>query len=87
MLDTLLAGIAENICDDGGIPRPTWARGVPLPEPWAIPGTPAMREAIGAATPRELVKRGLSIDERSLWRERAPSVPEAVARPVTTQQP
>ncbi len=70
VLDTLLAGIAEKICDGGGLPRPTWARSVPpLPEPWATPGTPAMREAIRAATPRELAKRGLRIDERSLWRE------------------
>lgn len=72
VLDTLLAGIAEKICDDAGIPRPAWARRIPaLPEPWATPGTPAMRKAIRVATPRELAQRGLSIDERSLWRERA----------------
>jgi hypothetical protein len=72
VLDALLAGIAEKICDDAGLPRPTWALRVPsLPEPWATPGTPAMREAIPAATPRVLAERGLSIDERSLWREPA----------------
>ncbi|MHB1474651.1 MAG: helix-turn-helix domain-containing protein [Dermatophilaceae bacterium] len=72
VLDALLAGIAEKICDDAGFPRPTWARAVPaLPEPWATPGTPAMREAIAAATPRALAERGLSIDEASLWREPA----------------
>lgn len=55
LLDTLLAGVAEKICEDAGLPRPTWARAVPaLPEPWANPGTPAMREAIAAATPRAL---------------------------------
>jgi transcriptional regulator with XRE-family HTH domain len=70
VMDTLLAGIAEKICDDAGHPRPTWARRVPaLPEAWATPGTPAMREAIRAATPRALAERGLSIDERSLWRD------------------
>lgn len=69
VLDILLAGIEEKICDDAGHPRPTWARRVPaLPEAWATPGTPAMREAIRAATPRALAERGLSIDERSLWR-------------------
>jgi len=72
VLDTLLAGIAEKICDDAGLPRPTWARAVPpLPKPWSTPATPAMREAIATATPHELAKRGLSIDERSLWREPA----------------
>lgn len=70
VLDTLLAGIAEKICDDAGLPRPRWARSVPaLLEPWSAPGTPAMREAIRASTPRELAERGLSIDKRSLWRE------------------
>ena len=70
VLDTLLAGIAEKICDDAGHPRPTWARRVPaLPEAWATPGTPTMQEAIRAATPRALAERGLSIDERSLWRD------------------
>ena len=72
MLDALLAGVAEKICDDAGLPGPTWARAVPaLPEPWSNPGTPAMKEAIAAATPRALAKRGLSIDEASLWREPA----------------
>jgi transcriptional regulator with XRE-family HTH domain len=72
VLDTLLAGIAEKTCDDAGLPRPTWARHVPgLPEAWATPGTPAMQEAIKAATPLQLAERGLSIDERSLWREPA----------------
>jgi hypothetical protein len=72
MLDALLAGVAEKICDDAGLPGPTWARAVPaLPEPWSNPGTPAMQQAIAAATPRALAKRGLSIDEASLWREPA----------------
>jgi hypothetical protein len=72
LLDTLLAGIAEKTCDDAGLHRPTCARRVPgLPEGWATPGTPAMQEAIRAATPRQLAERGLSIDERSLWREPA----------------
>jgi transcriptional regulator with XRE-family HTH domain len=72
LLDTMLAGIAEKTCDDAGLPRPTWARRVPgLPEPWATPGTPAMQETVRVATPRQLAERGLSIDERSLWREPA----------------
>jgi transcriptional regulator with XRE-family HTH domain len=77
VLDTLLAGVAEKICDDAGLPRPTWARAVPaLPEPWANPGTPAMQEAIAAATPRQLAKRGMRIDEASLWRNRQLQVPD-----------
>jgi transcriptional regulator with XRE-family HTH domain len=72
LLDTLLAGIAEKLCEDARLPEPAWARRVPgLPDLWASPGTPAMREAIRATTPRQLAKRGLSIDERSLWREPA----------------
>src|SRR5665647_1181357 len=56
MLDTLLAGVAEKICDDAGLPRPSWARAVPkLPRSWATPGTPAMQETIAAATPASSV--------------------------------
>lgn len=72
MLDTLLAGVAEKICDDAGLPRPSWARAVPaLPKSWATPGTPAMQQTIAAATPRVLAERGLSVDEASLWRQPA----------------
>jgi transcriptional regulator with XRE-family HTH domain len=72
MLDTLLAGVAEKLCDDARLPRPTWARAVlALPKSWATPGTPRMQEAIAAATPRVLGERGLSIDEASLWRQPA----------------
>ena len=47
MLDTLLAGVAEKICDDAGLPRPTWARAVPaLPRSWATPGTPTDRKSV-----------------------------------------
>lgn len=70
LLDTLLAGIAEKICDDAGLTRPAWAGRIPaLTEPWATPGTPAMLEAVRATTPRQLAARGLSLDERSLWRD------------------
>jgi len=69
-LDTLLAGIAEKICNDAELPRPTWTRRVPpLAEPLVMPGTPAMQRAANDATPRELAARGLSVDEHSLWRE------------------
>ena len=72
VLDSLLAGIAEKICDDARLPRPAWARAVPpLRDRWATPGTPAMQQAIADATPRALADRGLSIDEASLWREPA----------------
>jgi hypothetical protein len=72
VLDSLLAGIAEKICDDARLPRPARARAVPaLRDRWATPGTPAMQQAIADATPRALAERGLSIDEASLWREPA----------------
>ncbi|MEP7215761.1 MAG: helix-turn-helix transcriptional regulator [Anaerolineaceae bacterium] len=70
VMDTLLAGIAEKICNDAGLPRPPWVRRVPpLPQQWVTPGTPGMQKAAKAATPRELAARGLSIDEHSVWRE------------------
>jgi hypothetical protein len=72
LMDTLLAGIPEKICDDAGLLRPRWPRHVPaLSGTCATPGTPAMREAGRAATPHALAERGLSIDEHSVWRRPA----------------
>lgn len=72
VMDTLLAAMAEKACNDAGLVRPAWTRGVPgLGAPWASPGTPAMQAAVRAATPPELAARGLRLDERSLWRDPA----------------
>jgi hypothetical protein len=69
VVDTLIAGIAEKVCDDRSAPRPPWAAAVPpLVEEWSAPGTPRMRASWRSQTPPSLAARGLVIDEPSLWR-------------------
>lgn len=70
LMDALLAGIAEKLADDRGLPRPGWTRTAPKIKPeWAMPGTARMREQRRQRAPRQLLDRGLVIDERSLWRD------------------
>ena len=72
VMDALLAGIADKLADDAGLPRPTWAKRTPrLESEWSAPGTPAMLAARRATTPPQLQERGLVLDESSLWRGRA----------------
>lgn len=71
-VDTLLAGIAEKICDDAGIPRPTWVRRVPtLREQWFGGGTAMMRAAAKMATAPQLLRRNVIMTTDSLWRDPA----------------
>lgn len=72
IMDTVLAGIAEKVADDSNIERPRWAgRVAPLNQDYSgAAGTSRMRAAWRAATPPQLRRRGLVIDERSLWRDR-----------------
>ncbi len=71
VFDTLLAGIAEKLADDAGLPRPAWTRRVPrLEDVWSEDGTPRMIERWRSETPSQLLERGLVIDAASLWRER-----------------
>ena len=68
-MDALLAGIAEKLCDDAGLPRPGWARRVPgVAMPWISPGTPRMQAAAGAGTPPQLAARNIFVRADSLWR-------------------
>jgi len=68
-MDALLAGIAEKVCDDAGLPRPAWVRRVPgLPMPWISPGTPRMQAAARAGTPPQLAARNIFVRADSLWR-------------------
>jgi hypothetical protein len=70
IMDSLLAGVAEKLADDAGIPRPSWAGRTPrLREDWSVPGTPRMTAAWRAAAPAQLLQRGLLIDAASLWRD------------------
>ena len=72
LMRALLAGIAEKIADDNGLPRPGWTWTVPKMTPdWELPGTPRMRAQRRAHAPRQLLDRGVVIDEASLWRDRA----------------
>jgi hypothetical protein len=67
----LLAGIAEKLAADNGLPRPGWTWTAPKMTPeWELPGTPRMRAERRAQTPKQLLDHGLVIDAESLWRER-----------------
>lgn len=71
LMNALLAGIAEKLADDHGLPRPGWTRTVAKMRPeWSAPGTPATQAAQRRNAPRQLLERGLMIDEQSLWRNR-----------------
>lgn len=68
-MDALLAGIAEKVCDDGGLPRPAWTRRVPaLRTCWISPGTPRMQAAARAGTPPQFAARNIVLRVDSLWR-------------------
>jgi transcriptional regulator with XRE-family HTH domain len=70
--DTLLAGIAEKLADDAGVPRPRWTRSVPpSPTPWETPGTPARVQRARAAAPTQLAARNVWIAAQDLWRNAA----------------
>ena len=69
-MDNLLAGIAEKVCDDIGLPRPAWTRRVhSLKDQWLGSGTPRMQADAIAATPEQLSARGIVMRTESLWRD------------------
>lgn len=71
LMRALLAGMAEKVADDAGLPRPGWTWTAPKMTPaWEPPGTPRMRTQRRANAPRQLLDRGVIIDESSLWRDR-----------------
>lgn len=70
--DTLLAGIAEKLADDAGIPRPRWTRSVPpAPVPWEAPGTPARVQRARTQAPAQLAARNIWLAAHDLWRNAA----------------
>jgi len=70
--DALLAGIAEKLADDAGIPRPRWTRAVPpSPTPWEAPGTPARVKRARAEAPAQLAARNIWLATHDLWRDSA----------------
>jgi transcriptional regulator with XRE-family HTH domain len=70
--DALLAGIAEKLADDAGIPRPRWTKSVPpAPTPWESPGTPARVRRARAQVPAQLAARNIWLAAHDLWRDAA----------------
>lgn len=70
--DALLAGIAEKVADDAGIPRPRWTKSVPpSPTPWNAPGTPTRIKKARAAAPPQLAARNIWLAAQDLWRNAA----------------
>jgi transcriptional regulator with XRE-family HTH domain len=68
-IDNLLAGIAEILVDQSGLPRPSWTRRyLPLNIPWRAPGTPLMHADHVAATPPQLAARNIVLPVSALWR-------------------
>jgi len=71
MMNALLAGIADKLAADHGLPRPSWTRAAgALKRTWYTPGTPRMRAAARAQSPPQLLNRNIAIREDSLWRPR-----------------
>lgn len=68
--DALLAGLAEQLADDAGVPPPGWCKAVkPLAEPWEAPGTAKMRARARAETPPRWRARNVWFAADNLWRE------------------
>ncbi|MGH8892159.1 MAG: helix-turn-helix domain-containing protein [Actinomycetes bacterium] len=73
MMNALLAGIADKLADDAGLPNPSWTQAAgALRRCWYSPGTPRMRAASREHAPEQLLRRNLAIHEDSLWRPREP---------------
>ncbi len=72
VLDAILAAFAEMLADRAGIDPPRWTRSVPAPgEPWAPPGTPAMRARAAAATPDAFRRRNIVLSRDAIFRDTA----------------
>lgn len=70
LLDNLLAAIAEKLCDDAGLPRPTWTQKVtPMEQTWraALRGAGALHER--ETTPPQFLRRRIELGEANLWRD------------------
>lgn len=69
-LDAILAGFAEMLADRAGCSAPRWTRSVAAPrEPWAPPGTPAMRARAAAATPEAFRRRNIVLSPDAIFRD------------------
>lgn len=66
IVDALLAGVAEKIADDTGLPRPRWTERAPSLEREFRPQI--ARPRVDYQVPPQLAARGLMVDPESLWR-------------------
>jgi len=83
LLDNLLAAIAEKLSDDADLPRPSWTTQIaPLRDTWRAPLRGAAAQAERAATPAQLLERGIVLGSANLWR--AGTGPATPARPPAT---
>ena len=65
----LLAGVAEKLADDAGMPRPSWTTKVPPVDPPFDPPAPArVRARAHADAPPQLRSRNILIAASDLWR-------------------
>lgn len=71
--DNMLAGLAETIADEAGLPTPAWCATVPpLQEALPIDGTPRMLAKQRAAALLRFLDRGITMPRTSLFRSRPP---------------
>ena len=83
LLDNLLAAIAEKLSDDADLPRPSWtAQIAPMRDTWRAPLRGAAAQVERAATPAQLLERGIELGQANLWR--AGTGPATPARPPAT---
>ena len=68
----ILAGFAELLAERAGVSAPPWIRSVPAPpEPWAPPGTPAMRARAEATNADAFGRRNIILPVGALFRDAA----------------
>ena len=65
IVDALLAGVAEKIADDAGLPCPRWTERAPSLEHEFRP--PLAHPRVDHQVPPQLAARGLMVDTESLW--------------------
>lgn len=69
VLDALLAGMAEKLAADAGLPAPRWTGTVPpVEDGWTPSGTPRMIARAMKSTPEPFSRRNIVLAEQDLWR-------------------
>lgn len=69
-VDNLLAAITETVCDEAGIPRPSWTKTiVGLDQKNKASGTPMMQQTSLKESLPQFLSRGLIVSRYDLWRK------------------